>query len=138
MFVAVLALMVSVYEGYEMRKHNRLSIKPYINSEIYMENTPNKNTFEITLKNPGLGPAIIEEFSIYANGKKVESRNQAMREIGINKFSRLHNLKKGHIISEGESLLLVRIDTILSKYNLKFTMKYKSLYEIISATELEF
>lgn len=67
MFIAVLALLVSIYEGYEIRKHNRLSLKPFLDSSIYMEQN---KLFKIQLKNEGLGTAIVEDFSIYANGKK--------------------------------------------------------------------
>ncbi|MCB0448180.1 MAG: hypothetical protein KDD03_11860 [Gelidibacter sp.] len=135
MFIAVLALIVSIYEGYEIRKHNRLSLKPYLDGSIFMQE---KKLFKIEIRNEGLGPAIVEEFSIYANGKKVSSWNNAMKEIGMKKFSQLTNMKPGDIISQGENLTLVKIDTVLLKYNLEYVIKYKSVYEESFKIEQEF
>lgn len=126
MFIAILALFVSIYEGYEIRKHNRLSLKPYLDSSKYIHE---RNVFKIELRNEGLGPAIVEDFTIYANGKQVSSWNKAMQEINMKQFSQLTNLKKGDIISQGELLTMVKIDTVLPKFNLKYTLRYQSVYE---------
>lgn len=125
-FIAILALVVSIYEGYEIRKHNRMSLRPYIDSSVFMHED---KLFRLTITNEGLGPAIVQEFSVFANGKKVESWNDAMSEVGMKKFSRLGNLKKGEIIAEGESVVLVQIDTLMEKYGLKYILKYNSIYD---------
>lgn len=135
MLIAILALSTSLYESYEFRKHNRLSLRPYLDQTVYVQG---QEYYKLSVQNEGLGPAIIEEFTILANTKIVSNWNSALAEIGVHKFSALSTLKKGNIISAGESITLVKIDTLLSKYNLKFIIKYSSVYEERFNLEKEF
>jgi len=61
-----------------------------------------------------------------------------MDEIGIKRFSQLANIKKGDVISQGEQFTLVKLDTILIDYNLKYILKYKSVYENMFEITQEF
>lgn len=126
MFTAFMALLVSIYEGYEIRKHNRLSVRPHLITEINIKGVRQET---VIIKNGGLGPAIIDEFEIFANGKKMESWNDAMNEIKLTKFSSLTNLAEGDVIKSGERLNIVVLDTISENFNLKFNLKFKSMYD---------
>jgi len=126
MFTAFMALIVSIYEGYEIRKHNRLSVRPHLITEINIKGIRQES---IIIKNGGLGPAIINEFEIFANGKKMKSWNDAMNEIKLTKFSSLTNLAEGDVIKSGERLPIVVLDTIIDNFNLSFNLKFKSMYD---------
>ena len=124
-FTAFLALMVSIYEGYEIRKHNRLSVRPHLQNAV--ERT-GRIYYSIGLKNGGLGPAIIEDFQILANGKEMEFWKDAMDEIELSKFSSLSTLKIGDVINSGEVVNLVVLDTFLLDFGLRYNIKFSSLY----------
>lgn len=126
MFTAFMALIVSIYEGYEIRKHNRLSVRPHLITEINIKGVRQES---IIIKNGGLGPAIIKEFEIFANGKKMKFWNDAMNEIKLTKFSSLTNLAEGDVIKSGERLPIVVLDTIIDNFNLSFNLKFKSMYD---------
>lgn len=67
-FVALCALGVSVWQGFETRKNYRLSVTPSIriigNFLIY------KEEFGIIVENKGIGPAIIHDIEINFSNKK--------------------------------------------------------------------
>jgi hypothetical protein len=69
-FIAVLALVGSLFEAAETRRHNRLSVKPVLSFETEVAQDDTVQT--IRLKNLGTGPAIIKSFSVYANDKPVQ------------------------------------------------------------------
>ena len=66
---AFLALFVSIYTVYSTRKHNKLSVRPYLtsNTHYYL----NKNEAGITIRNCGAGTAYIESFSILFDNREI-------------------------------------------------------------------
>jgi len=69
--IALCALIFSIYQGYQTRKHNRLSCRPLLS---IISNTDHINgTYWLDLLNTGLGPAIIEEYSITMENKAVQT-----------------------------------------------------------------
>lgn len=68
-FIAVLALVVSVWSAYETRKHNRLSVKPSISiSGVF---TDDQDESGILVSNNGSGPAFLQKFDVYIESKKM-------------------------------------------------------------------
>ncbi len=57
-FIAILALFLTVWQSSMTRVHNELSVKPYIN--VTIEDTKNKE-ISFQIENVGIGPAIIED-----------------------------------------------------------------------------
>jgi hypothetical protein len=135
MFIAAMALVVSIYEGYELRKHNRLSVRPYLQTEVSRIGT---QKYTIGLKNGGLGPAIVEDFIIFANEKKFEFWMDAMHEINLSKFSSLTTLRGGEVINNGQSINLVVLDTFAPNFNLRYILKFKSVYDEEFELEYQF
>lgn len=78
-FVGVLGLFVSVWEGCENRQNNRLMVSPLLN---FVEGYSNKDPhyYGLILKNIGYGPAIIESIKFYYNGKPLQSWNGHLKE----------------------------------------------------------
>lgn len=65
LFVAGIALALSIYEGYQNRRHNRLSVKPHIG--LNFDVGPDRKS-QVYFRNEGLGPAILRNISIQVNG----------------------------------------------------------------------
>lgn len=65
--IALGALGVIVYEGFATRRHNRLSTKPHLSFFCDLqEDSPQVN---LTVRNNGLGPAVIKTFEVHLRGK---------------------------------------------------------------------
>lgn len=85
LLVAVSAVVLSVWQGYEMRKHNRLSVLPnldYAGANLSLEKgdeaqyggkletmTEGSYVWRAGVKNTGLGPAVFEKALLYRAGE---------------------------------------------------------------------
>ncbi|MDX3775788.1 hypothetical protein QE250_16875 [Chromatiaceae bacterium AAb-1] len=58
--MALCALGLTIWQTRVTRKHNRLSVKPYLNTERLIKHNPTILT--VNLVNNGLGPATIDKF----------------------------------------------------------------------------
>lgn len=131
-FVAFLALFISVWQGCEQRNHNRLSVKPLL---TFDEVTIDKQR-EIKLSNSGLGPAIIEDFIIrdssgdYSSSNKNLSFMPLMNARGlIDSVSWNYYFYTGDVIRAGEDFTILRWKIKNSEnLNIKIEVKYKSIY----------
>ncbi len=65
--IAVISIFVAVWESSEIRKHNRLSVRPKL--EIYYNSS--ENLFGYVVANNGLGPAVITDKYIFIDGKEI-------------------------------------------------------------------
>lgn len=73
-FIALLALFISLRQNSIARKHNVLSVRPILETMSTNnggENLDPEKGFTIELVNNGLGPAEIIDFSLFINDKKV-------------------------------------------------------------------
>lgn len=137
MIVAVLALFVTIWESYQSRKHNRLSVKPLLGIGVDIH-----EKLEFTLSNQGIGPAVIKEFSVYFDGKLLSKnpRSDIYRELlegSVGKY-KFHIPFEGACIKEGaeKSLLGVFYDNpktnkkSIESLSNKFAFKvvYTSIY----------
>jgi hypothetical protein len=77
--VAFIALLTSVYSGYETRKHARLSVKPHISLGFYA----NEEGAGWARTISGLGPAIINVFEVTVDGEPVQTWDQVLVLFGI-------------------------------------------------------
>lgn len=67
--IALCALGISIWQAILTRKHNKLSFKPHLTSWTH-KNTQ-KGFYAIEIINNGLGPAIIESFSVKVDDKRI-------------------------------------------------------------------
>lgn len=74
LIVAAVAVGVSVWHGIMTRKHNRLSVKPFL--EITLE-CVDETPIYIAVRSKGIGPAVLKSISLCVNKKQVHdgSRN---------------------------------------------------------------
>lgn len=137
MIVAVFALFVTIWDSYQSRKHNRLSVKPFLGIGVDIH-----EKVEFTLSNQGIGPAVIKEFSVYFDGKLLSKNPRAdiyrdLLEGSIGKY-KFHIPFEGACIKEGAEKSLLRVDYDDPKKNkqsienfsnkLAFKVVYTSIY----------
>jgi len=60
--IAVLALFLTIWQGYETRKFNKLSLKPKL--VVWVWNYYDTGGMVMKIKNEGVGPAIIDDISL--------------------------------------------------------------------------
>ena len=70
--IAICAMLTSVWQGYEIRKHNRLSTKPII---IYEWEAKEGQKSGIYIQNNGLGPAILTDIEFSYAGKIIQRKD---------------------------------------------------------------
>lgn len=73
MSISFITLIIFVYQTNLMSKQNYLSILPYL--QVATSNNPADNTYSISLKNHGVGPAIIESVILEYNGKRYDLKD---------------------------------------------------------------
>ena len=77
LFVAVLVLLLTVWQGYETRQHNRISVVPKLDFDINVQSSSNKKSISYFVESTGLGPVKIIDFAIFykQDGKWIQSNN---------------------------------------------------------------
>lgn len=146
--VAGLAVVVSLWQGYETRRHNRLSVKPLIAFDRnYSQNvkTPELGAeakadtvryFTLRLKNQGFGPAIVKRFQLFVEGKGIPVTESfpwlnALKKAGYKgNIYQSSSFKKGDVFRMGQNQSIVRIErseAILKRVYLE--LEYESIYE---------
>jgi len=70
MSISFITLIIFIYQTNLMRRQNHLSIMPYL--MLSTTNDSGNNTFELNLKNHGVGPAIIETVTIKYQGERYD------------------------------------------------------------------
>jgi hypothetical protein len=141
--IALAALFVSVDQGCESRRHNRLSVRPAFS--LIMNISRGNEQLGVFLINKGLGPGLVKEVQIKAAEKwlKVQSvkdwRN-ALQTIGLNvEWVKWTAIDNGTVISPNEHVaLLAMIDTPVDEsnkerfrsflQNVQFRIRYESMY----------
>jgi hypothetical protein len=67
-FIALLVLGLTIWQGLQTRKHNRLSAKPYL--DFKWVNKPH-NGLRCELNNLGLGPAFLNKVKFYVDDEEI-------------------------------------------------------------------
>lgn len=154
LMVAGIALWFSISQTRQTREHNRLSVKPELNTleETNAVRLPQPGVFETHhkayLKNIGIGPALIESFEIYVDGDRVEAEGLSKIDkavallfpMGGPSIANRSYLTKGGAISVNECILLVHLvfsptampsQALLEqiKKRVKLVVKYQSMYK---------
>ena len=83
--VAICAVAISVWQGYETRKHNRLSTKPII---LYEWEVKEGQKSGIYIQNNGLGPAILTDIEFSYAGKIIQRKDNSKWAIVSKKINR--------------------------------------------------
>ena len=131
LFIAILALAISLWQGFEERRHNRLTVKPLLSFETISHN----QTKSIRLSNNGLGPAIIKGFYVYLDGQKVDAdiENpwlQVMNKRGLEgQISQMWYLAETSILKPEQSYILLSWPIeVRQDLQIQVAIEYESIY----------
>ena len=69
--VALIALLVAIWQGTETRQHNRMSVMPRIRFDLVRQGAK----VQFSMVNTGTGPAVIEKFVLCRDAKPLISPN---------------------------------------------------------------
>lgn len=84
MLVALFTGVFTAYQAFLTRKHNRLSVKPDVTTWINEDNADGYYILRCDVKNNGIGPAIIRDYSVFYEGHKIGSnQNRKALEAAI-------------------------------------------------------
>jgi len=140
--IALSASAATIWQGILMRKHNRLSVKPFLRID---NNAELGKKGEVRLINVGAGPAIIDSMAVYVDGKLIDNPDlkvkmlNALNLIDPTENGHYYTLYPGEVFAVGESHYLFEMSNIskTAKYcaeverqfkRLSFVIKYKSIY----------
>ncbi len=72
--MAVCALLTSLWQGYTLQQHNKLSLRPYLEFEANFQRMPDKRiSFELLVNKNGIGPAKVTQMKIWLGGEELSS-----------------------------------------------------------------
>ena len=123
--VAVCALVVTVWQGAVTRKHNRLSVTPVLT--LFRREIDGI----ITVKNNGIGPALIISQEVYFRGEPLEEESF---QKAIPRLIDSGHLLPGAAIAPGDEVMLFKSATYVDGSHievlqeLRFRITYKSIY----------
>ena len=128
-FIALMALFISIWQGCEERRHNRLSVTPILT----FDNISHNRSKTIKLKNVGLGPARILSFEIMEGDAVYSAENgnpwnklSFIKNIG---FSEMYYFDYGAVIKPDQSynILTWNLDSLRS-LDIEIKVIYESIY----------
>ena len=111
---ALAALLVALWTGYLGRLHNRQSVRPILSSTVAFG--PEDRLKGITVSNVGLGPAVIESFTVFLDKNKQAGScggwTTAFDTIGVKRGLFTHRwYDKGDVLAGPTRHILLGVDT---------------------------
>ena len=106
--------MISVWQGFENRQNNRLSVRPLLVVKIHQA-APKVGLW---LENNGLGPAELRELSVYKKGRLIAAGPEAfahlreLLDLGDLTVAYISRLDPGIWLTPGETLALFRFPEV--------------------------
>lgn len=92
--IALCALTFTAYQTIQSRRHDVLTVRPFLASFVYEEFESDVTQLRFEISNRGLGPAMIRSFVIEINGKETDIESAAKSALeGIK--CRLHHTQLG-------------------------------------------
>ncbi|MDX3773388.1 hypothetical protein QE250_04605 [Chromatiaceae bacterium AAb-1] len=79
MLVAACALIISIWQSYSIQQHNKLSLRPYLETEF---NLDLDGSWELYLHNNGMGPAQVTALHYRVDGVSYHSREDFLVALG--------------------------------------------------------
>jgi len=148
--ISLLTLVIFIYQTNIMHEQSRLSVTPRLLFGVHSIYQDSLLTYNITLENKGIGPAIVEKATAIYQGKTFEMQweemfSEAAPELGeLGEFQSMGSVSKGTTLSADEEKILIsyqfhlsNLDKILESFDLSdegdfpFDMEiiYRSIYE---------
>lgn len=133
--IAVSALVVSIWQAGITIKHNKLTVKPFLDFHI----TQIDSTITVQFSNEGFGPAILEDVSFFYEDEKYQTVWQVLEEMDeLQNWAGSFNYNPGTVIAPGAEKLLVSLKGGQHIRGVKAVFRYKSIYEESFDMEMTF
>lgn len=133
--IAGIALIISAWQAFMLRSHNKLSVRPLLDIEILYEIVDGyDNVVWLTLRNDGLGPAIIESHNLSVADKNID-RNylwDVITELYSFRYMKLDLLQKGYVLKPGEGQKFFMFDERNLQLGNNYKEKKKDYYKFLS------
>ena len=121
--IALCALALSIWQGMQTRKHNRLSVMPHLTTKT--DRDVEKGFYSIKVINNGIGPALIEEFLVKVDGKVISGQGPELIEKVLQMlFPGFPYKSKQGYVSKDHSMAVKDIVTIV---NIQFYERFPPL-----------
>lgn len=119
LIIAGCAVWISVRNGRETRKHNKLSVRPILGFHDNRKNIKDGKRFiQFVLQNNGVGPAVIKNFILRHDSEEVTRNDSDAYNAFIDE-----KLKKLHLVTRGshtpDSAMLPSAEVILLSFECK-------------------
>jgi len=98
--IALCAFVLTIWQGCVMRRHNRLSVRPYLTTWLHSDTA--KHIYAIALLNNGLGPALIKSFRLEVDGRVMIGEGMEPIDKGLKiLFSQYQYHRSGSFVAKG-------------------------------------
>ncbi len=136
--ISLLALGITFWQLSVQRKHNKMSVKPYLVINRILSDVSNKMTIELT--NAGLGPAFIKDITVYLNNEpfnisSIDSWKEILIRSGINTTTVKGMMLNKYAISARDTVNIVQAGTSNSLkeimeciHRIDIKIRYESFY----------
>ncbi|WP_341501924.1 hypothetical protein [Gallaecimonas sp. GXIMD4217] len=142
--IAIIALVVSIWQGVVTREHNRLSLKPYLLSNPVV--TGDKGRDGVFVSNDGVGPAFIKSAKIIINQEAFDLTAGDLRvmyeSVGLNPDCFVNRyLPVGAVLKPSEEVHLISVTgadilgcklemmSLLASKDVELSIRYASAYD---------
>ena len=97
---AIAALFIAVWDNVQTREHNRLSVAP----RLTISTTVSNNTRSITIRNDGIGPAIVERMTMRMQTQEGLIETQDWQDISPRFLDAGHSISSSWQFSSGDAI----------------------------------
>lgn len=131
--IAACALGVTIWQGRQNYKHNKLSVRPFLSTMEYHTEDGNIGQITFALINCGIGPAIIKNFVLLDGDEEVSRNNRKTYDDFIaQKFDGFTDVFCGSYVpgaamQAGEKMILLTFRYDMQKQNIDFVHKLNLL-----------
>lgn len=133
--IAVSALVVSVWQAGITIKHNKLTVKPYLDYHIIQMDS----MLTVNFSNEGFGPAILEEVSFFYENEQYRTVWEVLEKMDeVDNWAGSFNYNPGTVVATGAKKLLISLKGGTHSRKVKVVFRYKSIYEESFKMELMF
>lgn len=148
--IATLGFGVALYQSYATRKHNRLLVKPHLTLTLPFSSIELDGfySFSVRVKNSGLGPALIEKFSIsigeddnIAYGSLIETvQKHAREQFNAKGKTRCGSnyLREGDAIDKGEEKSILEIHFLRDGVTFTEARELAKIYSSTIAIKIDY
>jgi hypothetical protein len=104
--VSVCSLFIYIYQSKLMAEQQQVAVWPYVQWD-----TTNHDTFEINVRNKGVGPAIVRKAHMSFNGKAMRDHRELVLAVMENKpnVAWINSYLEGSVLAPGEKLTVIAL-----------------------------